>query len=258
MMFIADKTCPRKTLILTLLAWLASFFASQTQAIAQTKPLIEWHAKSDTAVINQPAKLRVDRGIVPAAHAEVLSDSQRKAASVAPNPTPHLESRRLAPPSRKKPLIGLAQQDNDRGLSLAEPQMESLTTAGAGLAIVVGLFLLCSWFFRRTGPKATSPLPKDAVAVLGRVPLAGNHFAHLIKLGSRLILVAVGPDNVTTLAEVSEPSEVQNLLSLCMQNHSQSTSAEFQQVLQQLAKEPASGFLEKNTAAAAYARSGRT
>ena len=115
------------------------------------------------------------------------------------------------------------------------PQMESMTTAGAGLAIVVGLFLLCAWLFRKSGPKPTTPLPKDAVAVLGRVPLASNHFAHLLKLGNKLVLVSVSPESVTTLAEVSEPTEVQNLLALCMRNHQHSTTAEFHQVLEQLA-----------------------
>jgi len=54
------------------------------------------------------------------------------------------------------------------------PKIESFATASSGLAIVVGLFLVCMWLFRRSGPKPTSPLPSEAVAILGRVPLASR------------------------------------------------------------------------------------
>ena len=141
-------------------------------------------------------------------------------------------------------MEGLGSRAGTDALPFNMPKMESLTTAGAGLAIVVGMFLLCAYLFRRGGPKPTSPLPKDAAAVLGRMPLAGNHFAHLVKLGNKLVLVSVSPDSVTTLAEVEEPTEVQRLLSLCMRSDAHSTTAEFQQVLAQLAKEPARGFLD--------------
>lgn len=129
--------------------------------------------------------------------------------------------------------------------------------AGAGLAIVLGLFLVCAWLMRRSGPKPSSPLPRDVVSVLGRVPLAANHFAHLLQLGNKLVLVSVGPDSVTSLAEVTDSNEVHRLLGLCTRNHKHSTTAEFHQVLEELAGEPARGFLG-NQASAAYARVGKS
>lgn len=230
--------------------------AAHAPAADQARPLIEWHANSDSSARAPQVKLQVDRNVVRASH-EADSPSQNEAA-VEKRAAPVRGSRKLAPPSGRNALVELGKQPSDDALPFAMPRMESLTTAGAGLAIVVGLFLLCTWLFRRSGPKATTPLPKEAVAVLGRLPLAGNHFVHLLRLGSRLVLVSVGPDSVTTLAEVSEPNEVQHMLGLCMQGQQQSTSAEFEKVLEQLAKEPAQGFLEKNTAAAAYARTGRS
>jgi flagellar biogenesis protein FliO len=140
---------------------------------------------------------------------------------------------------------------------LALPPMESFTTAGAGLAIVVGLFLVCAWMMRRAGPKPTTPLPSEAVAVLGRVPLAARNFAHLLQVGNKLVLVAITPDGVAPITEITDPIEVQRMLGLCVGNRKQSTSAEFHDVLEQLAKEPASGFLGSevlgNQAAASYA-----
>jgi flagellar biogenesis protein FliO len=123
------------------------------------------------------------------------------------------------------------------------PQIESFTTAGAGLAMVVGLFLVCMWLLRKSGPTPTSPLPGEAFVVLGRIPLAARNFAHLLQVGNKLVLVAITPDGVAPITEVTEPNEVQRLLGLCHRNPKQSTSAEFHEVLSRLAKEPAQGFL---------------
>jgi flagellar biogenesis protein FliO len=125
------------------------------------------------------------------------------------------------------------------------PNLDSLGTAGTGLALVVGLFLLCVALVRKGKPNASTPLPSDAVAVLGRVPLAGRHFANLIQVGSKLVLVAVTPDSIQTITEVTEPAEVERLTALCMKSNSRSSSAEFQKILQQMSKEPARGFLGK-------------
>jgi len=103
------------------------------------------------------------------------------------------------------------------------------------------------WLMRRSGPKPTTPLPKEAVAVLGRVPLAARNFAHLIQVGNKLVLVAITPDGVTPITEVTDPAEVDRLLGMCLRNHKQSSTAEFHNVLQQLANEPAKGFLGNET-----------
>ena len=225
------------------------------------KPLIQWHSDQATATTPSQPPVIVDNQVRPAEHS-VPIDQAAPLAGIevevpALDPTPAPKSRRLAPPSGTRPLDLRDSANSSRALPFEVPQMESLTTAGAGLAIVVGLFLLCAWLFRRSGPKATTPLPNDAVAVLGRVPIAASHFAHLLRLGNKLVLVAVSPDSVTTLAEVSDPTEVQHLLGLCLRTNPSSTSAEFQQVLQQLASEPAQGFLEKTSSGTSYKRAGR-
>ncbi len=164
-----------------------------------------------------------------------------------------VEHRLLAPPTREQiasPGVGRSPAKR-QAPKLSLPPMESFTTAAAGLAIVVGLFLVCAWMMRRAGPKPTTPLPSEAVAVLGRVPLAARNFAHLLQVGNKLVLVAITPDGVAPITEITDPLEVQRMLGLCVGNRKQSTSAEFHDVLEQLAKEPASGFLG-NQAAASY------
>jgi len=153
------------------------------------------------------------------------------------------DSRRLAPPSSPLTIQEGKLPATRSALPFTLPRIDSLTTAGTGLAIVVGLFLVCAWLMRRSGPKPSTPLPKEAVAVLGRAPLAASHFAHLLQFGNKLVLVSVGPDSVTPLCEVTDPNEVHRLLGLCTRNHKHSTTAEFHQVLEELANEPARGFL---------------
>jgi flagellar biogenesis protein FliO len=165
------------------------------------------------------------------------------------------DSRRLAPQSRKDLFPKTDAATGLGKLPFDIPHIDSVGTAGAGLALVVGLFLLCMTLMRRSGPSPTSPLPRDAVAVLGRVPLMPKQFAHLLQVGNKLVLVSISGDRTDTITEITEPEEVDRMLSLCMKGNKQSSSAEFQRMLQQMAKEPTRGFLGKE--AASYSRTAR-
>jgi flagellar biogenesis protein FliO len=159
------------------------------------------------------------------------------------------KSRRLSPPSSGAALresSGVASRAASM-LPAALGNLESLSTAGIGLAAVVGLLVLCTWGFRRGGPKRGGSLPDEAFAVLGRAPLAAQSFAQLLRVGNKLVLVAITPQGAQALAEVTDPMEVGRLIGLCGNGTGHGPSAEFQQVLAQLAREPARGFLEKET-----------
>lgn len=159
------------------------------------------------------------------------------------------ESRHLAP--RSKPAQGLAAgngQSLSDGFKSRLPgsfsKLDSLTTAGAGLAIVVGLFFVCMWLLRRSsGAKPGGLLPNEAFAVLGRAPLTPQSFAQLLRVGNKLVLVAVSADGIQPLTEVIDPLEVDRLTGVCASGRGHGPAAEFQQVLAQLAREPARGFL---------------
>ncbi|HYO23667.1 MAG TPA: flagellar biosynthetic protein FliO, partial [Lacipirellulaceae bacterium] len=171
----------------------------------------------------------------------------------APQPASGEEAavRRLGPPSsgrREDPA-----SRPSRRTSLLGPALEgikSFTSAGAGLAIVVGLLLVCVWSMRRGGAKPTGMLPEEAFAVLGRAPLTAQSYAQLLRVGNKLILVAMTAEGAQPLAEVTEPGEVDRLAGLCMAGKPSGSSAEFQQVLAQLSKEPARGFLGREASAA--------
>ena len=158
------------------------------------------------------------------------------------------ESRRLAP--RSPGFAAMAEQSpspsgglRDR-LPTSFSRFGSLSTAGAGLAIVVGLFFICMWLLRRSsGAKPTGMLPSEAFAVLGRAPLTPQSFAQLLRVGNKLVLVAVSADGIQPLTEVIDPLEVDRLTGVCASGRGHGPAAEFQQVLAQLAREPARGFL---------------
>jgi flagellar biogenesis protein FliO len=173
-------------------------------------------------------------------------------AAVEPTPvaptTYDADDRRLAPPS------GEGSREARSGsrstlLPAAFSKLGSFSSAGMGLAIVVGLFLACACLLKKSGPKATGLLPAEAFAVLGRAQLSPQKFAHLLRLGNKLVLVAMTPDGVQPLAEVTEPAEVDRIAGLCVGGKSGGSSAEFQQVLAQLSREPARGFLGREGSA---------
>jgi flagellar biogenesis protein FliO len=123
---------------------------------------------------------------------------------------------------------------------------QSIYTMGTGLAIVVGAFLLFAWVLRRggRGRVGRGMLPTDAVSVLGRVSLTSKQVAQLLRVGNKLVLVAITPGGAETLTEVTDPVEVDRLMGLCQQHDPRSTTKVFEQVFQNLSREPApSGFL---------------
>jgi flagellar biogenesis protein FliO len=193
--------------------------------------------------------MRYDAAVQPAGH-EVESPGLASLAPLAAPGGAQTESdeqtRRLAPLSSDSSFIKDAASNgakSDGALPFAFSQLESFSTAGAGLAIVVGLFLICMWLLRRGGARPSGVLPSDAFAVLGRAPLTAQSFAHLLRLGNKLVLVAMSSDGIRPLTEVTDPLEVDRLSGLCASGRGHGPTAEFQQVLSQLSREPARGFL---------------
>ena len=108
---------------------------------------------------------------------------------------------------------------------------------------MIGLFVLTAVLLRKKGKSHAGTLPAEAFALLGVAPLPGRSVAHLLRLGNKLVLVAVAPEGVQPLAEVTDPIEVDRIAGLCSSTTLHGPAAEFQQVLAQLSREPARGFL---------------
>jgi flagellar biogenesis protein FliO len=132
--------------------------------------------------------------------------------------------------------------------SAAHPAVDRPTAGNSGqaigsvvgsLAIVLGLFLAAAWLSRRFAPAGSAPLPKEAVESLGRAPLAGRQSMQLVRVGNKLLLLAVSTAGAETLTEITDPVEVEHLAALCRRGRADSATATFTQIMGQLAAEPA-------------------
>ena len=142
----------------------------------------------------------------------------------------------LTRPEKKQPGVG-SSSPSGKGL-------QATLTVISSLAVVLGLFFVTAWCLRRTGAGGLATLPSDVFETLGRAPLTNRQQVHLLRCGSKLLLVSVTPDGAETLAEIDDPDEVVRLTGLCKANHAGSAAVAFRQVLRQFAKEPAEpGFV---------------
>ncbi|MGL6227511.1 MAG: flagellar biosynthetic protein FliO [Thermoguttaceae bacterium] len=116
-----------------------------------------------------------------------------------------------------------------------------LTVLG-GLCIVLASFFIFVLFMRRVNPKMQSQLPKEAFENIGRFALNPKLQLNLLRLGNRLILVAVTQEGtVETIAEVNNPDEVVQILGICRKLDRNSSTTQFQSVLDEFAREKTTG-----------------
>lgn len=134
------------------------------------------------------------------------------------------------------------------------PAVERPTTAnsavltGGSLALVLGVFLLFAFIYKRAHPRGTGLLPSEAVESLGRMPLSKAQHFQLLRIGGKLVLIVVSPHGAEPITEIVDPAEVDRLSSLCRQSSPSSVSLAFSQVLEQIGTEShEAGFLGETT-----------
>ena len=104
-----------------------------------------------------------------------------------------------------------------------------VTTIGA-LAVVVGAFFVFVWALRRINPQGHQVLPREVVEVLGHTSLSTRQRLCLIRLGRKVILVAMSTDAVEPIAEIDDPVEVDRLVGLCASQRPHSSTQAFRQL----------------------------
>jgi flagellar biogenesis protein FliO len=196
-------------------------------------------AKTSTDPTAIVASKTFDSKIVPSAHVESSLPEDSSA-------------RRLAPPSARESNGELTSHGgrNETGMrrlfdfGIPTQSIYMIVTA---LTIVIGTFLIFVWLLRRGTRGAAGRrgiVPAEAVSVLGRVPLTGRQIAELLRVGNKLVLVALTPGGAETLTEVTDPAEVDRLVGLCQQQDRRSATHAFEQVFQNFSREPTdNGFL---------------
>jgi flagellar protein FliO/FliZ len=154
--------------------------------------------------------------------------------------TSHQQSVALSPPEPRAnaPLQLPGAPSGDASRPRGPSGFSTMITA---LVVVLGLFLAVVGLLRRGMPKPARMLPKEAVEVLGRIPLPGRCQGHLIRVGNKIALVGFNGGHGEPLVEVTDPIEVDRLAGLCMQDDPHSATTSFRGIVEQF-------FREKNPA----------
>jgi len=117
-------------------------------------------------------------------------------------------------------------------------QLMPLLSVLGSLCLVLGAFFMFVLFMKKVGPKTGGNLPREALENVGRYPLNQKLQLNLIRLGNRLILVAVTPDGgVETISEIESPDEVAQILAQCRKLDPNGSQAQFKTVLDEFAQE---------------------
>jgi flagellar protein FliO/FliZ len=189
-----------------------------SQAVAiEARPLVETNTRSPEAVL-KPFPFRQATAIEPIEHV-MSGDSARPPLKLSPRGSASGRSLAASSPATPSTAIG---------------------TVASSLAVVIGLLLVVAWVSRRFAPPGAAPLPQQAIELLGRQSLGGKQNLQLLRVGNKLLLIALSPGGAQTLTEITDPVEVEHLAGLCRRTKSDSASAAFSRVLSQLATEPAS------------------
>ena len=176
--------------------------------------------------------------VLPASYVTPVESSGVTFSMESPAEPPDAENRPKSSPSPCPPMPPPSGTRNSAPAGKSSGRfggIASLVTAGGSLALVLGLFMIMAWIMRRTVPGAVQALPGEVVEVLGRAPLAGRQQVHLVRCGSKLLLVSVTPEGAETLTEITDAEEVDRLAGLCRETHPGSATSAFRHVFGQLA-----------------------
>ncbi len=197
-----------------------------------------------------PAAPRPQTPSLQSAQYQTVGPSEPAAEPVAQQPTGEIaappeappqalpEAQPIAPPAAaEQRAIPLPRKPGESRAALRRGDLPPWLSGAVSLAIVLGLFLLVAWALRRGMPRGSAMLPCEAVEVLGRANLAGRQQVHLVRCGSKLLLVHVSPTSVETLTEITDPGEVERLAAICQHPQAGGASASFRQMLQQFARQ---------------------
>lgn len=140
-------------------------------------------------------------------------------------------------PAAQESLLRLPRSNTDKsqGRKLDPTAWGPIATTFSALAVVLGIFLIFAWMMKRASGKGASGLPNELVEILGQVPLNGRQRLCVVRFGRKLVLACVSIDGAETLAELTDPEEVEELLAIWRRTSPASASHAFRKVFAQYA-----------------------
>ncbi|TWU00319.1 Flagellar biosynthesis protein, FliO [Botrimarina colliarenosi] len=223
-----------------------ALFATASKPSDPATPSVDETAQPETPLTN-PAPLAASNAKEPVATPAPPAKTPSNPSAEAPAPSDRssrLLGSSLAPKDARPTSDGRLANPLQSMLDW-RPSSQTLTATGAGLAIAVGLLISFVWLLRCLAPKSSRPLPREVVEVLGRAPLGGKQVTQLVRIGQKLVLIAVSPDGMETLTEITDPEEVARLVAACDAQSGRGSTAEFDAFLRQMEGERTRpGFLD--------------
>jgi flagellar biogenesis protein FliO len=168
--------------------------------------------------------------VVCAASVEAQDNHVARHNPIAPTATQRSGLLPLAPSSQPRSDA----TDGKNGRARAPSVPSSAVSVFASLGVVLGLFFVMAWIVRRGAPQTSKFVPNEVVELLGRAPLAHRQHAQLLKVGNKMVLVAVTPTGADTITEITDAAEVERLVSLCRATPSQPAIDPLRRFFQQL------------------------
>ena len=104
---------------------------------------------------------------------------------------------------------------NDRRRARGERgefKMPSIWPALLAVFAVCGLFCLGLYFIKRYLPGHRQLFSNPAMELLGRTHIDQRRFVSLLRVGKRIVVVGVSPDEMRSLTEITDEAEVTELL----------------------------------------------
>ena len=122
-------------------------------------------------------------------------------------------------PRRITPRGGSTDTSDARG---DEPIRRPATawTAFGCLAVILIVIVAAARLWKKHGPTLATGLPAEALEVLGKRQLDRRHAIQMIRCGPRILILGVADEGLRTLAEISDPVEVDYLAGLCRRSDS--------------------------------------
>jgi flagellar biogenesis protein FliO len=132
----------------------------------------------------------------------------------------------------KPPTTNDSQSDEKRSTGTVQMFVSVISS----LLIVIGLLLGAAWCYRKATPNLSGSLPKQALQVLGRAPLAPRQQLILVRFGPKLVLMSNLQGEVRTLSEIVDPLEVDRICGMCESSQAGSISDSFRTVLHNIGR----------------------
>ena len=136
-------------------------------------------------------------------------------ADVTALPTSTADSVTPPPAATSRDLLPLRPPSESTGLASSDRAQTNLAVVVKALALVLGLFFGALWVARRGGWKPRSATESSLFHVLGEFPLASRRKATIVKFGARLLVLADSPRGVEKITEITDPAEVEQVMTMC-------------------------------------------